>query len=295
MTRRELLGCAGLTAAGLAQAGANDSVVRETLVTYRASAVVLMLSVPVYTRSAVGGACLRIVESQGRAGRRVDLEFAAGSLPERAAGLNRLGLFEESVVEHDGVPASATYFGFMTSSNEKTLAEARVAMKNVAGAAGDTVTAIRGRIEGGRVWNQLARLQGLSGVSWREYRKLRNVVRDGLGSTATQDREFAVSVPGGPRTFLYAVQSALTQGVPVSTQSFVHNGELLTLRTERAHTESRTGLVVLHGHIQHPSGRRLSSFQVWFDPNAPTAAPVKFELRARSFLRLTFERNVAQA
>src|SRR5580693_7962718 len=56
------------------------------------------------------------------------LQFAAGSDPERARGLNRLGLMREVVVEQGARLLKTSYAGFMTSSPEKSLDQGRQAL-----------------------------------------------------------------------------------------------------------------------------------------------------------------------
>src|SRR5215831_6240345 len=59
---------------------------------YQASATVVICGIPIFTRQNVG-AGYASVEIGGSA---VGLQFAAGSWPERARGLNRFGVLEEA-------------------------------------------------------------------------------------------------------------------------------------------------------------------------------------------------------
>jgi hypothetical protein len=303
MTRRSLL--RWLTAAGApsrALASRAPAPPTEQTVRYRAKATVLMLSMPVFSRDNVGGGYLRVAEREELAdARRIELEFAAGSLPERAAGLDRSGAFEETILEVSGQLAQANYFGFMTVSNEKSLEKARAALQTKAVG----FTAIRGRITEGRVWNRLARLSDLPALPWSEHRALAVQVRRKLDDAAVVEHEMAGA--GGERlvTFLYAVRAAMRSAGPASEHRFVHNGEALLLRAQkRADPERGAAFVAkglaqsaqvdqLVGQISHPSGRLLSTFQLWFEPGLPGPLPLRFEFRARSFLRLAFERVVA--
>lgn len=97
----------------------------------------------------------------------------------------------------------------------------------------------------------------------------------------------------------------MRSAAPVGEYRFVHNGEALLLRTQkRADPQQGSAFVAkglvqspqvdqLTGHIHHSSGRLLSTFQLWFEPDSPGPIPVRFEFRARSFLRLAFERVAA--
>jgi hypothetical protein len=275
----------------------------EQTVRYRAKATILMLSVPVFSRDNVGGGYLRVAEREETPGaRRIELEFAAGSLPERAAGLDRLGAFEESVLETGGQLAQATYFGFMTASNEKSLDQAKAALHSKAAG----LTAIRGRIADGRVWNRLLRLSDVPQTPWFEHRALAGQLRRRFDdATTASEREVAGGGGGAARplvTFLYALRCAMRATPAACEQRFVHNGEALVLRTQkRADPQQGETLLAkglaqsaqvnqLTGHIHHGSGRLLTTFQLWFEPGAPVPVPLRFEFRARSFLRLSFER-----
>ena len=66
---------------------------------YRADATILLFSFPLYTRSDVGGAVALVEERKQDDNSILSFEFAAGSAPERARGLNRLGYFQEIVVQ----------------------------------------------------------------------------------------------------------------------------------------------------------------------------------------------------
>jgi hypothetical protein len=74
---------------------------------YRIDATIVVFGIPVYTRTGVGGGFARVEERDGE--RR--LQFAAGSWPAQARGLNRLGFVEERASE-----TGSSYFGFMTAS-----------------------------------------------------------------------------------------------------------------------------------------------------------------------------------
>src|SRR5258708_11304380 len=86
---------------------------------YRADAVILFFSLPIYTREDVGGGFLA---SSGRSEKSTQFEslrFAAASDPARTRGLNRLGFLEETLRVEDGRIAQSSYRGFMTSSGEE--------------------------------------------------------------------------------------------------------------------------------------------------------------------------------
>jgi len=265
---------------------------------YHAKATVLMLSVPLFTRGNVGGGYLRVEETARGAESLIRIEFGAGSNPERAAGLNRFGLFEEAIVESRGELARAAYFGFMTSSEEKNLSQARSAL---ASGKPNGLTAIRGRIEAGRVWNRLLRLPGPLGANWRRIGELSGGIRAQLDAAPGSDPE--VTGASKPWTFLYSIRHAMRAPSDRGERCFVHNGELYTLRVVSQRDSSygakaaRSGIaaaedvVAMTGHIRAASGRNVSTFRIWFDSSSPQPVPIRFDFSPRSFLRLSFERS----
>lgn len=285
MTRREAFRLlTGVCVSGVGSASGTGHVTE-----YRATATILLLSIPLFSRDGVGGGYFRFEESSLGAEKQVRLEFAAGSVPERAAGLSRLGMFEELIVESGGSLKSAAYFGFMSASGEQNLEQAKAALKqNVPG----SFTAIRGRIQAGRIWNRLIRINGLPQANWTARQTLAHEIRARMEAQTGGETQVESGPGQAPCTFLYAVRRAMAAREPVTEQHFVHNGELLVLRTtlraERDRKESRVS-----GQIRAKGGKELSSFQLWFDPAAAIPVPLRFEFRPRSFLRLRFDRTAA--
>ncbi|MBI2686460.1 MAG: hypothetical protein HYX27_09105 [Acidobacteria bacterium] len=277
---------AALLAAPAAQATPNQEG-RTYSCQYRARATVLLLSVPLLHRDNVGSGYFRAVESEGSGKRHLRLEFGAGSLPDRAAGLNRLGVFEETIVESGDSIESALYFGFMTASNEKDLTEARAALH---GSGTVSFTAIRGRIERGRVSNHLLRIRDLPATEWGQREKLMADIRARFASSSDLHGHASTSPSDEPCSpFLYAVSRAMRNKAASWTARFVHNGQMHRLKTTRK-SNGEPGVAELEGRIQNDTGKELSSFRLWFETDRAERGPIRFEFRPRSFLRLTFER-----
>ena len=287
LIRRDFLRWAGLLAMP-ASAASSGPAGREYTCQYRARATVLMLSVPLLHRDNVGSGYLRVAESEEAGKRRLRLEFGAGSLPERAAGLNRLGIFEESIVASGDGIESALYFGFMTASNEKDLHEAKSALNNSASAA---FTAIRGRIDRGQLSNRLMKIRDLTSTNWAGRELLTAQIRarlaDESSKEAQTDTAAIMDAPCSP--FLYAVSCAMRSKEGACTRRFVHNGQMHSLRSTRK-AGAQSGVTELEGKIQNEAGKELSSFRMWFESGKAEKGPLGFEFRPRSFLRLTFER-----
>lgn len=295
-TRREVLGIlaamAGFRAWGKPAAGA-------AMFEYRARATVLVLSLPLLSRDGVGDAYLRMEERELGQNREVRLSFGAGSLPERAAGLNRLGVMEESVLECGGEIRSASYFGFMTASPEADAEQARAALREKGPAA---ITAIRGRIEGRKIRNRLLRVAGVANSRWAERQALAAEIQRRLEDRGGTETEVAIQEAQAPGTFLYAIRCVMRAEEAKHTKYFVHNGEVLRLETERKLDRGqgagmvRRGLVesaevwAVTGKIYGRTGKGVSEFRVWYEAGAANPAPVQFEFRPQPFLRLAFER-----
>ena len=93
---------------------------------YTASATVMLFSIPLVSRASVGSGYAVTEE----AGRTISIQFGAGSYPESARGLNRVGFIQEAVVEEKpGVPSECAWLAFMTTSQEKNLDQAKKALE----------------------------------------------------------------------------------------------------------------------------------------------------------------------
>jgi hypothetical protein len=286
MLRRSFLRLAGLMAAPAMAARSPE--VRAYGCQYRARATVLMLSVPLLHRDNVGSGYFRVAESLEGGKRQLRLEFGAGSIPARAAGLNRLGVFEERIVESGDLLESAQYFGYMTASNEKDLQEARAALHTNGTS---SFTAIEGRIEKGRASNLLLKIADVAGGDWAKREELTAEIRARFAvASGAETRTSSVETNESPCSpFLYAVNRAMKDTAGSCTNRFLHNGKIHHLKTTRKRC-AEAGVTELEGRIQDEAQKELSSFRLWFEPDQAERGPLRFEFRPRSFLRLTFER-----
>jgi hypothetical protein len=288
ITRRSILRYAAIFATAPATVVGAASPLSVS-VQYRARATVLLLAMPLLHRENVGSGYLNVREQEGEGNRQVHLEFGAGSLPERAAGLNRLGIFEERVIETSGgAIESVSYFGYMTTSNEKDLNQARKALETGAEV---SYTAIRGKIDGGKLWNRLMKVSDGAKAGWSDRARLTSMIRTRLLEAEPAGAQHSTaSVDGTPcGTFLHAIRCAMRSTSPKSESRFIHNGKVHQLRTQKGGAD-KAGMAEMEGKILSDSGKDLSAFKLWFEPASAQAYPVRFEFRARSFLRLTFER-----
>jgi hypothetical protein len=273
---------------------------------FQAHAVILLLGVPVYRRRDVGGAWFRIAESAGPGHRLVHLQFAAGSLPSRAAGLNRLGYLEEEVRIGQSDGPWASYFGAMTASKEETYDEARKAVATQ-GAAAQIFVAMRGEIRRTTMRNCTANVSVEHPVGWPDVGALVSKCRDRLASLPNSEAPSQSAT-----TFLYALYSAMQSGKERVTP-FLHSGKQYILRARvrpdpkqgrEFHRQGMAGeaasVHLLDGQIHAAlaggrPGPQTSSFQLWFDQAGADPKPLRFDLKPRAFLRLSFERQPARS
>src|ERR1700733_2837993 len=107
---------------------------RTAVTRYVANATITLFSISLVSKSSVGSG-YAVVEEVGNT---LAIQFGAGSWPESARGLNRLGFIQEAVTEErPGCPSECAWLAFMTTSQEKSLDQAKRAVET--GPPGGTV------------------------------------------------------------------------------------------------------------------------------------------------------------
>ncbi len=252
---------------------------------YRADAVILLGSLPIYRRRGVGSGYAVCRRLEGMSGPRWVLGFAGGSWPARAKGLNRLGYYREIVSEED--PAlEASYFGFLSVSEENDLAEARGSVEGSRGVAPFSV--IEGQL-GRAPLCRTARFAAPEGSGWPEWSSLLVGALEAVRSAKVGCREAAGAMP-----FLHAVREAIRSRTPQYAQWFAYGGYLHRLETSRRpapHLTDRLGRPadVLLGTVHSGKTGQKSRFTLWLEQDPEAVLPLRIELQPRSFLRLSFE------
>jgi hypothetical protein len=265
---------------------------------YRASATITLLSVPVFSRADVGTGFTVIEDAATDDGRTVAIQFGAGSWPETAHGLNRLGYIQEVVVNsHAGETAECAYFAFMTSSQEKNLDQGKMALENKSGTI--PYAAAEGIGKSGQFTSRLDRIAFPSALTWRDYpvliEKVRNAVA-GESPEQTTSRQFSGA------TFLYCVRKALLATEEKTSANLIYNGKEFELRTAKEPDTAMGEKMAERGLVNHAGQvMRLNAtlhdfqtgvvtpFRVWHEAGAEHLPPLRFEYQAKSFLRLAFE------
>ncbi len=148
---------------------------------YRASAHISLFSIPVLSRSGVGSGFAVMEDASSPAGKTVAIQFGAGSFPDNARGLNRLGFIQEVVRESSaGEVQACAYLAFMTSSQEKNLEQAKAALEQPGSQI--AYVAAEGKGRDGLFSSRIERLSFPSQTTWRDYPTLLAKVRAALAS-----------------------------------------------------------------------------------------------------------------
>jgi hypothetical protein len=251
---------------------------------YRVHATITLLSVPLFSKENVGGACAMVEDSVSGSSRISSIQFSSGSWPERLKGFNRFGMAQEAVREDSGVAAESAYLSFMTSSAEKNLEQAKKSFAERT--ALQPISVAHGRTRRSEYAAALDHLTVPAKSTWADCPRLMIEMRDRLSplkeSVTSLDQNSAY------QPFLHTVRSAMTSGSATCESVFVHNAKLYRLRTRASAIPEG---VLLAGKIAESGTSQESEFKVWFDPHDPSGLPFRFEFRPKSFLHLVFERD----
>jgi hypothetical protein len=251
---------------------------------YRMDASILLLGAPVFTRQGAGGGYASVEADQSE--KAVALQFAAGSYPARAHGLNRFGVLREAVVTRGGSDSPGaidlSFAGLMTRSREESIDQGRKALGSQAGGAEGVIargrTCASGSESSIQCW--VDNIDLAAGSNWSN---LSQTLSDALRrEPASAPR---ISSPGAAVTFLYAMRNAALCRQSALRRQFMHAGKLYWLETRR-HPQRP---LELDGAIYDLTGSRRAEFRTAYAAADPSGIPNRIEYRPRPFLRLTFE------
>ena len=261
---------------------------------YRVDAQVVLFSVPLVRRSGVGAATAAWRELSEADGTTRVLEFAAYSLPERAAGLNRLGFIEERIKLAEAGMAEAIYFGLMTASAEESAEEARKALHSTASQV--AYTAVDAHIQSHSMETATAHFTAPSALSARHRTQLEQMARQALTAAPRKSVDLSPGVQTPP-PFLEALAELLRQ--PNGGEGrYIYNGRLYRLWLRRAAdpkaSEHFRGLasgavIAVTGQLQRAAGGKPIDFRLWVEESAAHPVPLRIEYQPKSYLRLAFE------
>jgi len=228
------------------------------------------------------------------------LDFNGYSIPERAAGLNRLGFVRE-LTRKDAAAMESIYFGLMTSSPEESAAEAKKALHQQA--RDQLYTAIEGRVTPGDVETATAHFTAPARLTVAEHPELLAMAHRALSSAPRKSPEFDPRGAAQP-TFLQALAKLLEEPSRDHIR-YIYNARLYDLWLRRypdskaaayfrgKHLIGQESAVVrAEGRLRREAGGKETTFQVWVEEGA-RPLPLRIEYQPKSYLRLTFEADEA--
>ena len=238
---------------------------------YRIDATIVLFGMPVFTRAGVGSGWARVEEREGER----KLQFAAGSWPEQARGLNRLGFVEERVSG-----GGSKYFGFMTASAEESFAEAQRAVEASAGAEAK-YTAIAGEVQAGRAHCKTVKFLFPAKYDWARWEELYPLASEAFARASERGEVMAAAPREAAHSFLHVLTGQMAGGVGVHSGSFVYGNREMVLRSK---VERDQGRLRLDGKTLLEK-RTLSQFRLWYREGS--ALPERVDVQVKAFLRLT--------
>ena len=275
---------------------------RKTSLTYRADAVIVLLSVPVYRRQGVGSGFASLAEAAHEGERYYSLRFTGASRPERAAGLDRVGAIREVALERGAILSEAAYFGVLTSSPEETLEEGRRSLAKSANKCNE-YTAIEGKSQCGLTRSAVTHFQ-LPAAAGQNLRIIAEA-RANFQSNRPPWRENQWSGDHKaqvPPTFLYALMRAIRRSERTSEEWYVYSERSYRLRLDKEpdHQQGKRfaelGLASRPDRVLEVRGRtreersgRQTTFRLWIENGPESSLPLRIEFQPRSYLRLSFE------
>ena len=269
-------------------ASAAGSILRTTVQRYRADAVILLLGIPLYRRSAVGGGQVSVEETgEGAQGRRT-LFFAAGSDPKRALGLKRLGWIRE-VALGSGPTAEADYFGVLTSSPEDSLAHAR---KTVAApqSGRSLFSAVNGRHTAGHSRSAVTHFEFTSDANWSDHGLIDEAQSTFQANVKWRETSWPDAPDHAPPTLLLQLATLLQQRGRRASGRYVYNEQEYLLELEASpQGGAPERLLAVRGGVRNQRTGHQTAFRLWMENSPGSIVPVRIEFQPRSFLRLTFE------
>ena len=269
---------------------------------YVASATFTLFSIPLGTKGSVGSGYTVIEEAAGPAGKTLAIQFGAGSWPESAHGLNRLGYIQEAVFEdNSGGYRECAYVAFMTTSQEKSLDQAKKALAKESTLV--PYSAAQGCGQSGKFASRVDLLEFPSKFTWRDLPELVKKAREEMAAnTAHLAKQTMEATAARPSTFLHVVREALLDPKDRTTGYLFFNSKQFQLQTEKENDlsagvhfaerqlVSRADSVIrLNAMLTERRSGEKTPFRLWYERGAEQMPPLKFEYQAKSFLRLSFE------
>ncbi len=199
---------------------------------YRADAVISLLSVPIFSRAGVGSGFATYREARHAGVTITTSRFGGGSDPQRARGLNRLGFIEEVVFEQAGQPVEAAYFGFMTASPEEGLSEARHTLQNAKNSV--PYIAAEGCVSATQFHSSKVRFAFPAQVTWEQRARMLREMRAQFHASSPELKDIAIRKSDWPGTFLDRIASAIRRHPARFDESYMYNGKQFRVESIKA-------------------------------------------------------------
>ena len=270
---------------------------------YRADAVIRILTIPIIRRSGVGSGFALLEKTKPGPVDALRLLFAAGSLPDHAHGLNRMGYIEEIVEEREDGPEVAHYFGFMTSSREQTIEEGQNALSSDEG--NGPYSVVQGEARSDSYSATKAHFRSDKSYRWPDWTSVLPEARQAAAESLREGKTKKGHWKHGgapPLPMLYTLLSAIRADPEVQERRFIWEDQEYQLTVakeldpsmgerlaERSLTDRPGSIVRLVGKVINTRTGKRSTFRLWYDKDSGSALPLRVEYRPRQFLQLTFE------
>ena len=271
---------------------------------YQATAYVTFLSIPIFSRSGVGFGLASADEYTDRATKKLSLRFLSGSIPERAHGLNRFGFIQENVEEKDQATVSANYFGLMTANGEESLSQAKAALDSAQKVELPFV-AVHAFVNRRGMSYSVRHLLLPSFYRGSNADQLLKQMQAEFTTPQPGEEEKTESVSGQPsETFLNSLRQAILTEAADYQSRIVFNGKIFRFQAAK-HQDPKTGadlqkagltnspdlVVQLSGVLRNEKTNEVTNFRLWFEKGAANFLPLRFEFKAKSYLRLVFDQE----
>jgi len=269
---------------------------------YKATAYISFLSVPLFSFAGVGFGFAGTDERLDAAQQKVSLRFLSGSTPERAHGLNRFGFIQENIEQKDRATIASDYFGLMTANKEESLADAKAALDVKAGTQVPFIAA-RAFIDQEKTSYSVRHMLLPASYRGSNADRLLQQVQAEFALPQKEQIEKTELLNGqATGTFLGSVRQAILSPEQTYRSRIVFNGKTFQFRADKRSDSKTAGdlhklgltsvpasIMLLTGVLRNEKTNEATNFRLWFEQGSANFLPLRFEYKAKSYLRLVFD------